>query len=165
MWLLTQIIAWISSSAFNSLATSVVGVINKRTDANVSINATNIQAGQAVDLAVLNASVAKMHEDAALAALRWGWWGTRWLMVAAAVTPIWHYAQVMLDSCRWVPGILTFYFVPYPWIIEHEVGSWKIAALPGEYAGSELKVIATVVGILVVQNVGGGIVEAITKRK
>lgn len=165
MFIFAWIIKWISSAAFASLATGVVSVLNKRSDSQVAINTENVRAGEAVDLAQLNAEVAAMHEQASLAALRWGWWGTRWLMMAAAAPPIWHYGQVFLDSCRWVPGIAWLWYIPLPAIVEHNVGSWSIAAAPGPYQGSELSVIVTVVGVLTIKDISSGIVSAITKRK
>lgn len=162
MWLIAQIVSWISSSAFTSLAKGVVDVVNKKTDATVSINAANVSAGERVDIAQLNANVAMMHEQAALATVRWGWWGTRYLMMAAALPPILHSGAVYLDS------------IPFPYLAwqtwwfaieQHVQGSWAVARAPGVYEGQELSIIATVVGILTVQSIGGGIVAAITKRK
>ena len=142
---LLSALSWLSSSAFAGLANSVVSVINKKADTKVAINHDNVTAGEAIDLAQLNASVSKMHEDAALATLHWGWWGSRYMMMAAALPPIIHSGAVYLDS--------TFKF------------GWGIPRAPGVYEGQELSIIATVVGILTVQSIGGGIVSAITKRQ
>ena len=145
MAFLFAILNWFSSKAFTAIATGVVDVMNKRTDATVAINSANVGAGKDVDLAQINAQVAAMHESAALAAIRWGWWGTRWLMVTACLPPIIHSGAVYLDS--------TFKF------------GWAIARAPGVYEGQELTIIATVVGVLTVQSIGGGIVAAITQKK
>jgi hypothetical protein len=145
MAILLAIVNWFSSAAFSAIANGVVSVLNKRSDATVAINTANVGAGKDVDLAQINASVAAMHESATLAALRWGWWGSRWLMVAASLPPIIHSGAVYLDS--------TFKF------------GWAIARAPGVYEGQELSIIATVVGVLTVQSIGGGIVAAITKKK
>jgi hypothetical protein len=79
-----------------------------------------------VVLAQMQANSAAFHEQQQLAALRWGWWGTRWLLVAAALPPIVHSGAVYLDS--------TFRF------------GWAIARAPGVYEGQELTIIAAVVG-------------------
>ncbi|MDB5555445.1 MAG: hypothetical protein JWL86_5429 [Rhizobium sp.] len=151
MWgLLIKLVAFLSSDAFGGIAKGVVDVINKKTDATVSINAANVDAGARVDIAQLNASVALMHEQSGLEVARWGWWGTRYLMLAAALPPVIHSGMVYLDSC------------PF-W--GHPIGSWAVARAPGVYEGQELSIIATVVGILTVQSVGGGIVSAIARKR
>src|ERR1700737_3851349 len=131
MTIILAVLNWLSSKEFTAVATGVVEVLNKRTDATVAINTTNVGAGKDVDLAQISAGVAAMHESAALATLRWGWWGTRWLMVAACLPPIVHSGAVYLDS--------TFKF------------GWAIARAPGVYEGQELSIITTVVGVLTVQ--------------
>jgi hypothetical protein len=152
MFFLAQIVSWISSAAFTSLANGVVSVLNKRSDSAVAIDQANVGAGKEVDIAQINASVAMMHEQATLATVRW----------AAALPPIMHSGAVYLDS------------IPFPYLAwqtwwfeieQHAQGSWAVARAPGVYEGQELSIIATVVGILTVQSIGGGIVAAITKKK
>ncbi|MCS3725517.1 hypothetical protein [Bradyrhizobium betae] len=150
MGFFAKVVAFFSSQAFLGLANGVVSVLNKRSDSAVAINQADVGAGRDVDLAQINANLATMHEQAALATLRWGWWGTRWLMLAAALPPVIHSGMVYLDSC------------PFWW---HDVGSWGVARAPGVYEGQELSIIATVVGVLTVQTIGGGIVSAIIKKK
>ena len=133
MVVLLGILNWLSSSAFGAIANGVVAVLSKKTDAQIA----RIGAAKETDLAQIQAATAAMHEQAALATLRWGWWGTRWLMLAAALPPIVHSGAVYLDS--------TFRF------------GWTVARAPGVYEGQEVQVIATVVGILTVQTIGGGI--------
>ncbi len=139
MWFLAQMVSWISSSAFTSLANGVVSVLNKKQDtAVVKLNvdgATNAQ--------IIQAGTAAMHEQAALATLRWGWWGTRYLMLAAALPPVIHSGAIYLDS--------TFRF------------GWAIPRAPGVYEGQELQIIAVVVGILTVQSIGGGFLAALKR--
>lgn len=160
MAILLAIVNWFSSAAFSAIASGVVSVLNKRSDATVAINTANVGAGKDVDLAQINASVAAMHESAALATLRWGWWGTRWLMVAACLPPIIHSGAVYLDStfCNDALHVCT-------WIGTSMGMPWKVPRAPGAYEGQELSIIATVVGVLTVQSIGGGIVAAITKKK
>ena len=133
MAFLLGILNWLSSSAFGAIANGVVSVLNKKTDAKIA----EIGAAKETDLAQITAATAAMHEQAALATLRWGWWGTRYLMLAAALPPIVHSGAIYLDS--------TFKF------------GWAVARAPGVYEGQEIQIIATVVGILTVQTIGGGI--------
>jgi hypothetical protein len=163
MWTVILLaVKWISGSAFNSLATGVVSVINKKADAAVAIHSADVGSGERVDVAQISANVAEMHEQAALAKLRWGWWGTRYLMMAAALPPIIHSGAIYLDSVPFpFVGWGTWWFS----INSHVMGSWAVARAPGVYEGQELSIIATVVGILTVQSVGGGIVAAIARRK
>jgi len=141
MGFLLSLVNWLSSSAFGAIANGVVAVLNKRTDAQI----TQIGATKETDIAQIQSATAAMHEQAALATLRWGWWGTRYLMLGAALPPIIHSGAVYLDS--------TFRF------------GWAIARAPGVYEGQEIQIIATVVGILTVQTIGGGIASRFgTKR-
>jgi hypothetical protein len=133
MAFLLGILNWLSSSAFGAIANGVVSVLNKKTDAQIA----KIGADKETNVAQIQAAAAAMHEQAALATLRWGWWGTRYLMLAAALPPIIHSGAVYLDS--------TFRF------------GWAVARAPGVYEGQEIQIIATVVGILTVQTIGGGI--------
>jgi len=133
MAVLLGILNWLSSSAFGAIANGVVSVLNKKTDAQIA----KIGADKETNVAQIQAATAAMHEQAALATLRWGWWGTRYLMLAAALPPIVHSGAVYLDS--------TFKF------------GWAVARAPGVYEGQEIQIIATVVGILTVQTIGGGI--------
>jgi hypothetical protein len=137
MAILFAIVNWLSSSAFGAIANGVVSVLNKKTDAQI----TQIGANKETNLAQIQAATAAMHEQAALATLRWGWWGTRYLMLAAALPPIIHSGAVYLDS--------TFKF------------GWAISRAPGVYEGQEIQIIATVVGILTVQTIGGGIASRV----
>lgn len=137
MAILLAIVNWLSSSAFGAIANGVVSVLNKKTDAQIA----QIGATKETDVAKIQAATAAMHEQAALATLRWGWWGTRYLMLAAALPPIIHSGAVYLDS--------TFKF------------GWAISRAPGVYEGQEIQIIATVVGILTVQTIGGGIASRV----
>jgi hypothetical protein len=138
MWtVLLGLVNWLSSSAFGAIANGVVAILNKKTDATI----TQIGATKETDLARMQAATAALHEQAALATLRWGWWGTRYLMLAAALPPIIHSGAVYLDS--------TFRF------------GWAISRAPGVYEGQEIQIIATVVGILTLQTIGGGIASRV----
>ena len=62
---------------------------------------------------------------------------TQWLICAALIPPLYHQAGVFFDSC---PLLL----IPQ---LAHKVGSWKFAALPGDYADREQTLIYSLLGI------------------
>lgn len=52
----------------------------------------------------------------------------------------WHYWQVVLDSCRWIPTLGDYWL---PTVAAHAVGSWKVAALPEPFATTEQAIITS----------------------
>jgi hypothetical protein len=96
----------------------------------------------------MQASAAAYHDRAAM---HYGMWWAHLLIAAALAPPIWHEALVMLDSCPWLPGFDGW----LPWVVPHQVGSWRVAALPGAYADQEWQLIMSLVGIQSAL-VGGG---------
>lgn len=130
MW--TAILAavnWLSSGAFTAIANGVVNVLNKRADARIK----QIEADRAVDTAEIGAAVPILQAQADSYKQRWGWWGTRYMALLAALGPIVHANAVYLDS--------TFKF------------GWAIAKAPGPYEGLEVQIILGCVGILSVQHI------------
>lgn len=130
MW--TAILAavnWLSSGAFTAIANGVVNVLNKRADARIK----QIEADRAVDTAEIGAAVPILQAQADSYRQRWGWWGTRYMALLAALGPIVHANAVYLDS--------TFKF------------GWAIAKAPGPYEGLEVQIILGCVGILSVQHI------------
>lgn len=123
----------------------VLGYLNKRTDADLQKFITATGAEKEAQIAQLRANAEAFHDQMQLSALRWGWWGTRWLLMIAAVPPIVHSGAVYLDS--------TFKF------------GWAIAKAPGVYEGQELSIIAAVVGYQVTQTAVGGFMGWLNKRK
>ncbi len=97
-----------------------------------------------VIIAQTQASASAYHEQMQLNALRWGWWGFRWLLVAAALPPVIHSGAVYLDS--------TFKF------------GWAIARAPGVYEGQELTIIAAVVGYQLGQTAIGGLIGRFSRK-
>ena len=95
MW--TTILAainWLSSGAFTAIANGVVNVLNKRTDARIA----QVQADKEVTVAGIQVAVPILQAQAAITQQRWGWWGTRYMALAAAVGPIIHANAVYLNS-------------------------------------------------------------------
>ncbi len=130
MW--TAILAainWLSSGAFTAIANGVVDVLNKRTDARIE----QIQANKEIDIAAIRSAVPILQAEATILGARWGWWGTRYMALAAAFGPIVHANAVYLDS--------TFKF------------GWAIAKAPGPYEGLEVEIILGCVGLLTAQHI------------
>src|SRR6266481_3631845 len=118
MW--TAILAainWLSSGAFNAIANAVVNVLNKRTDAKIA----QVQADKETHVAEIQAAIPIVQAQAEVFQQKWGWWGTRYMALAAAVGPIIHANAIYLDS--------TFKF------------GWAIAKAPGPYEGLEVEII------------------------
>jgi hypothetical protein len=44
----------------------------------------------------------------------------------------------------WLPGLTKGWL---PWIVPHQIGSWRVAALPGAYADHEWQLIMSLLGI------------------
>jgi hypothetical protein len=130
MW--TAILAainWLSSGAFNAIANAVVNVLNKRTDAKIA----QVQANKETNVAEIQAAIPIAQAQAGVFQQKWGWWGTRYMALAAAVGPIIHANAIYLDS--------TFKF------------GWAIAKAPGPYEGLEVEIILGCVGILTAQHI------------
>jgi hypothetical protein len=132
-------------TAIPGLVSGLLGYLNKRSDVELQKFVTGTEAERDTKIAGIRAHAEAYHEQMALAALRWGWWGTRYLLVAAALPPIIHSGAVYIDS--------TFRF------------GWAIARAPGVYEGQELQIIAAVVGYQVTQTAVGGLMTWLNKRR
>jgi hypothetical protein len=130
MWtIILAAINFLSSNAFTAIANGVVGVLNKRTDAKIA----QLSANKETDIAAIEGGVAVLQVQAANNAQRWGWWGTRYMALAASLGPIIHANAIYLDS--------TFRF------------GWAVAKAPGAYEGLEIEIILGCVGILTAQHI------------
>jgi hypothetical protein len=139
MWLK---IAWgMLSGNLGTIIAAVTGTIGKLSDNDTAKLRTAIGAERDVVVAQLQASAAAYHDRSAMLA---GMWWAHVLIVAALAPPIWHQGLVMLDSCPLLPGLADGWL---PWIVPREVGSWRVAALPGAYADHEWQLIMSLLGI------------------
>lgn len=86
-------INWLSSGAFTAIANGVVNVLNKKTDARIA----QLQADKETDIAAIQSAVPILQAQAAITQQRWGWWGTRYMALAAALGPIIHANAIYLD--------------------------------------------------------------------
>lgn len=88
-------------------------------------------------------SVTEANRTRADARKNEGPWGPLGIITILLGAPIvWHSGMVFLDSSPLLPGIVWLWdVIPFPWIVEHQVGSWRVPAPPGEYAKVEISVI------------------------
>jgi hypothetical protein len=128
----------------DGIVSPVLSYLGQRSNADLQKFTTAVGAERDAQVALIQANMAAYHEQTQLAALRFGWWGTRWLLIAAALPPIVHSGAVYLDS--------TFKF------------GWAIARAPGVYEGQEINIIAAVVGYQVAQTAVGGFMTWLNKR-
>ena len=130
------------------IVTAITGTIGKLSDNDTARLKSAIGAEKDVVVAQLQASAAAYHDRAALL---YGLWWVHVLIFAALAPAIWHEGLVMLDSCPLLPGFDGW----LPSIVEHRIGSWRVAALPGAYADHEWQLIMALLGIQSAL-VGGG---------
>lgn len=162
MWaLLLGAINWLSSATFGKIVDATSKVLVNRSDNATASHKTDVEAGRDVSVETIHANAAAFHEQQQIAALRWGWWGTRYLLMVAAIPPILHSGAVYLDS------------VPFPYltwqtwffgIATHVQGSWSVARAPGVYEGQELSIIAAIVGYQLAQTGVGGFMSWLNKK-
>lgn len=136
---------WLFKLALGSLSTIIGPVfnwLNARVDADsrkhISDNDTLARVGSTII-----DGTSKADELNAAIRLKEGVWSP-WVIVTIVgfMTPFaWHTWQVVLDSSRWLPVIETWYGLPYLTVIDHRVGSWSVAALPGMFETTEHAVI------------------------
>jgi hypothetical protein len=139
MWLK---IAWgLISGNLGTVVSAITGTIGKLSDNDTARLTTAVGAERDVAVAQMQASAAAYHDRAAMLA---GMWWAHGLIIAALAPPIWHQGLVMLDSCPWLPGLSDGWL---PWIVPHQVGAWRVAALPGAYADHEWQLIMSLLGI------------------
>ena len=134
-----------------SLLSSIPGIVNgvtnvlvKRADADVAKNGQNVSADQAINIAVVQGRLEELKIEAATrAADRESLW-TAWMMPAMFIVCFTHFSAVVFDSMP---------------LLGHDIGTWHIARIPGEYAGIEIGVLATVAGIKTI----GGVATVVKK--
>lgn len=123
----------IFGSVLESLAAIVgpiFGWLNKRVDADVQKHVVDTKAVSDISIAGLD-GLSKADAVNGQIRMKEPTWGPAVLMMIAVLSPfVWHEWQVVLDSCRFVPGIVWAWdFIPFPWFAEHRIGSWGVAKL------------------------------------
>lgn len=135
-------------SAIPSVVNGVTDVLKKRADADVAKNGQNVTADTQINLAVLNARLEELKIAAAQrAGDRESPW-TAWMMPALFSVCFIHFTGIVFDSMP---------------MLGHEIGSWKIPSLPGDYATVEMGVLGSIAGLKLVSHVGGAVKKIFTK--
>lgn len=115
----------------------VFDFLNKRVDAQLQTHIIDTQTMGTIAAGGITAS-SKADELNAQIRMKEGQWGPMTIMMAIILAPfIWHEWQVVLDSSRWIP-VLGDYWIPT--VIQHQVGSWRIPALPEPWGTVELAI-------------------------
>lgn len=123
-------------SFVKSMIGPVFDYLNKKVDANLQMHLVDTTTMGTIAAGGLVAA-SKADELNASIRQKEGNWGPMTIMMAIILTPfVWHEWQVVLDSSRWVPSWDGW----LPIIIEHNVGSWRIPALPDPWGTVELAI-------------------------
>lgn len=122
----------------NALVKPLLDFLGAKTNADAEKFTAQVGADRDVAVATLQAHVAAAEDAKEVSMLRWGWWGERYLLLAAALPPVIHSGAVYLDS--------TFRF------------GWNVPRAPGVYEGQELTIIASVVGYSVIKSGFGAMI-------
>lgn len=127
-----------------SIIGPVFEFLNKRVDAKVQMHIVDQNTLGSIAKGGFEV-IGKADELNAQIRMKEGNWGPMTIMMALILAPfIWHEWQVVLDSSRWIPIIDVAWFwifpVPYPTVMEHNVGAWRIPALPEPWGTVELAI-------------------------
>lgn len=163
MWsIILAAVNWLSSATFGKIVDGVSGVLKNRSDNATATHTIDVTSGRDVAIEDIHANAQAFHEQTELATLRWGWWGTRYLVLAAALPPVMHSGAVYLDSIPFpYPVWQTWWFS----FAMHVQGSWEVARAPGVYEGQELSIIGVVVGYQLAQTGVGGFMSWLNKKR
>lgn len=125
-------IVWDLLLKLPGLAGGLLAWLNKKTDADLEKFKAGVASDTAISVEDIRARVELTRLAAAQRAADREHWSTAWMVPAAFGVFLTHAAAIVFDSMP---------------LFGHAVGSWKIAALPGEYAGMQTAVILTVCGV------------------
>lgn len=129
-------------AVFKALVGPVFNYLNARVEADkqvkLSDNTRDTAALKTVEGGISNAD--NLNAQIRIKEGKWSPWVM--MTICGFMAPLaWHTWQVVLDSSRWVPVVRFWYWLPYPTVVEHVVGSWRVAALPGMFETTEHAVI------------------------
>ncbi len=120
------------------LASGLMTWLNKKTDAELEKFKTGVGADTTINVEEIRARTALAHIAAEnRKADRQSLW-TVWMLPAAFALCIFHFGAIVFDSMP---------------LFGHVVGSWRIAALPGQYLTMELGILGAATGVVVTDRV------------
>jgi hypothetical protein len=114
------------------VVTGLLGWLNKKTDADLERLKTTLGADVALNIEDMRTRIALTQVYANTRDRDREHWSTAWMVPVAFGIFLFHASAVVFDS------------VP---LLGHEVGSWKVAALPSDYAYMQTAIILTVCGV------------------
>jgi hypothetical protein len=121
----------------------VFDFLNKRVDASEQMHIIDTQTMGTIAGGGI-AALSKADELNAQIRMKEGNWGPTVIMMIIILMPfVWHEWQVVLDSSRYIPVFEWWGFIPYITATEHQVGSWRVAALPDPWGAVELSIFSS----------------------
>jgi hypothetical protein len=122
--------------------------LQKRTDADLEKYKVGVGADAQINMALLQGLVEEQKVAAAQrAADRESLW-TAWMMPALFIVCFIYLCGIVFDSMP---------------LLGHEIGSWKIARLPGEYAALVVGVLGSVAGLKLTTTLTGAVRKIFVK--
>lgn len=130
------------TSFFTGGLNLILGTIGK-TITDIHTSETTRQVSQntsgektAATLVTGHTEAARTRADVQKSQGTWGPFGLAGFLIAMAFA--FHVLMIVLDSTSWHLGLtMKWYILPWPAWWPHEVGSWKIATLPGKFEETE----------------------------
>lgn len=137
MWtVLLSAINFLSGGAFDKIVTAVVGIVNKKTEAQIVAMGVGKDALASALQANIELNKQKIEQT--------GWWGAKLIILIAGVPSAVHFGAVMLDS--------TFRF------------GWGIPKVPPPYDSYEWAIVQSFFLVMPAMTLVGGFVQWLTKR-
>lgn len=126
-----------------AVADKALGFLNARVDAKARIHLSDNDTLARVTSTVIDGASKADELNAAIRKADGKWSPLAITSIVGFLLPFaWHTWQVVLDSSRWHPVVNWMWgIIPMVGVREHVVGSWKVAALPGLFEGTEHAVI------------------------
>lgn len=117
---------------------SLIGFLNTKVEADKQIAITSITAQATVGGEALKTIANADNLNAQIRMKGEKFLSPMVVFMSLVLAPlVWHEWQVVLDSSRFIPIISTWYGIPYITVIEHRIGSWSVAVLPGVWDATE----------------------------
>lgn len=126
-----------------TLLGSVVGpafnFLNARVDADKQKHVVDAKTMESLGGAAIGASINADNQNAAIRIKEGKWSPWVVMTILGFMAPFgWHAWQVVLDSSAWHLGFGAYYLPEWNF---HKVGTWRVAALPGQWSDTEHAVI------------------------
>jgi hypothetical protein len=114
------------------LSVGILTWLNKKTDADLEKFKTGVGADTTINVEEIRARTTLAQGLLAQRKADADHWFTAWMVPTAFGVCLLHVAGIVFDSMP---------------MLGHVVGSWKIAALPGPYAGMDAAIVLSICGV------------------